>query len=184
MRTKTKLPRVLKIHQIDEFKITCVFNTGEYKTIDFKKLFKEWDIREDSPEYPLLNSDAFKQVIVNDSHTLAWPNIAVSFTSFDQPGERVAAVYEASPEVLYEAGEPFPRSQPNIGELIKKERLQAGLTQTELAQKSGTTKNYISRLENGRSDIEVGTLQKIVELGLGEELQISFTRPAEKDATR
>jgi len=51
-------------------------------------------------------------------------------------------------------------------------RLSLGLTQQELAVMSGTTRNYISRIENDRSDIELGTLRKIIETGLGKQLSI------------
>lgn len=61
-----------------------------------------------------------------------------------------------------------------IGELLKEARKQANMTQTELALKVGTTKNYISRIENGHSDIQLGTLIKIVELGLGRQLSFSI----------
>ncbi|PIY07777.1 MAG: transcriptional regulator [Flexibacter sp. CG_4_10_14_3_um_filter_32_15] len=60
-----------------------------------------------------------------------------------------------------------------IGELIKEARKEAQLTQTQLAEKAGTTKNYISRIENGQSDIQMTTLFRIIELGLGK--QLSFT---------
>jgi DNA-binding XRE family transcriptional regulator len=59
-----------------------------------------------------------------------------------------------------------------IGELLKEARIQANMTQTELALKAGTTKNYISRIENGHSDIQLSTLIKIIESGLGR--QFSF----------
>ncbi len=60
-----------------------------------------------------------------------------------------------------------------IGELIKEERRLAKMTQEELAAKAGTKKSYISRIENGNSDIQMTTLFKIIEQGLGRRL--SFT---------
>ena len=51
--------------------------------------------------------------------------------------------------------------------MVKEARLHADLTQDELAEKSGTKKSYISRIENGRSDIMLTTLFKIIESGLG-----------------
>ncbi|MFN6064331.1 MAG: helix-turn-helix transcriptional regulator, partial [Bacteroidota bacterium] len=36
-------------------------------------------------------------------------------------------------------------------------RLGSGLTQEDLAQKSGTTRTYISRIENNKSDLEITT---------------------------
>lgn len=59
-----------------------------------------------------------------------------------------------------------------IGRLIRESRMRSGLTQQELAIKSGTTRNYISRIENDRSDIEIATLRKIVETGLGKQLDV------------
>jgi predicted transcriptional regulator len=56
--------------------------------------------------------------------------------------------------------------------MIKTARLSAGLTQDELAQRSGTTRFYISRIENGKTDFEISTLRKIVEAGLGKKLKL------------
>jgi transcriptional regulator with XRE-family HTH domain len=62
----------------------------------------------------------------------------------------------------------------SLGMLIKKSRTELGLTQEELAKKSGTTKHYISRLENNKSGIEVSTLRKIIEGGLGKQMKIEI----------
>ena len=59
-----------------------------------------------------------------------------------------------------------------IGVLIQEARKKQHLTQQQLAEKVGTTKNYISRIENDKSDIEVGTLRKIIEIGLNKRLNI------------
>jgi HTH-type transcriptional regulator/antitoxin HipB len=48
-----------------------------------------------------------------------------------------------------------------IGVLIQEARKRKNLTQEELAQKVGTTKNYISRIENNASDIRLSTLMRI-----------------------
>ncbi|MDO5665331.1 MAG: helix-turn-helix transcriptional regulator [Bacteroidia bacterium] len=61
-----------------------------------------------------------------------------------------------------------------IGELIKEERKQANLTQEQLAQKIGAKKSYISRIENGHSDIQLSTLYKLVEFGLGRKLNLTI----------
>lgn len=61
-----------------------------------------------------------------------------------------------------------------IGELIKEERRRANLTQEQLAEKAGTKKSYISRIENGRSDIQLTTLFKIIESGLGKKLSLDI----------
>ncbi|MBL0181009.1 MAG: helix-turn-helix transcriptional regulator [Chitinophagaceae bacterium] len=59
-----------------------------------------------------------------------------------------------------------------IGILIEEARKKMGLTQQELAQKCGTNKAYISRIENDASGIKLSTLIRIVRLGLGGELKL------------
>ena len=61
-----------------------------------------------------------------------------------------------------------------IGALIHEDRLEKGLTQEELAVKVGTTKSYISKIENNVKEVRLSTLQKIIQLGLGGELELSI----------
>ena len=61
-----------------------------------------------------------------------------------------------------------------IGVLIHEARIHQHLTQEELALKVGTTKNYISRIENDASDIRLSTLIRIIREGLGGHLKLSF----------
>jgi DNA-binding XRE family transcriptional regulator len=61
-----------------------------------------------------------------------------------------------------------------IGVLIQEARKQQNLTQEELALKCGTTKNYISRIENNASDIRLSTLMRIIRDGLGGHLKLSL----------
>jgi len=60
-----------------------------------------------------------------------------------------------------------------LGVLIQEMREKQNLTQEQLAQKCGTTKSYISRIENNASDIRLSTLMRIVKEGLGGHLQLS-----------
>ena len=61
-----------------------------------------------------------------------------------------------------------------IGVILQQARLKKGLTQEELAEKAGTTKSYISKIENNIKEVRISTLQKIVELGLGGHLHLSI----------
>jgi HTH-type transcriptional regulator/antitoxin HipB len=61
-----------------------------------------------------------------------------------------------------------------ISELLKEARKEANMTQEQLAIKVGTKKSYISRLENGKCDIQLSTLYKIFEFGLGKRVNILF----------
>ncbi len=60
-----------------------------------------------------------------------------------------------------------------LGYLIQEARKKKGLTQQELAEKAGTNKAYISRVENDIKDVRISTLRKIVETGLGGKLELA-----------
>lgn len=61
-----------------------------------------------------------------------------------------------------------------ISEMLKEARKEANMTQEQLAEKIGTKKSYISRLENGKCDIQLSTLYRIFEFGLGKRVSIMF----------
>ena len=61
-----------------------------------------------------------------------------------------------------------------LGALIQEARLEKGMTQQQLATKCGTTKSYIPKLENNVKEVRISTLQRIVELGLGGQMQLSI----------
>ena len=60
-----------------------------------------------------------------------------------------------------------------LGVMLKEARVEANLTQEELAEKTGNKKSYISRIERGLSDIQISTYYKLIELGLEKHLNIS-----------
>lgn len=173
MRKVNKIPRIIKLNEVKDFKVYCAFNNGEHRIIDFKELFEKWKVTEKSFNYPITKEETFKKVeVVNN--TLSWPEISKKIKLSN--GMEFDAPYEIDPLVLYENSELDEKRNQRyyIGELLRKARKSVGLTQEELALKSGTTKNYISRIENNRSDIELGTLRKIIEIGLGKELEIQI----------
>ena len=59
-----------------------------------------------------------------------------------------------------------------ISEMLKEARKEAHMTQDQLAEKVGTKKSYISRLENGKCDIQLSTLYRIFEFGLGRPINL------------
>jgi len=61
-----------------------------------------------------------------------------------------------------------------LGALLHEARIEKGMTQAELAEKVGTTKSYISKIENNVKEVRLSTLQKIVQLGLGGKLDLSI----------
>lgn len=60
-----------------------------------------------------------------------------------------------------------------LGEQLKAERQKAGLTQQQLADRIGTKKSYISRVENGHTDIQLSTLYKLFQ-GVGRKISVAM----------
>jgi len=170
MRRNIKIPRILKINWIERLSISVVFNNGESRIIDFRKVLDKLDLNENSPASILYDSEEFEKVeLVNN--TLSWNNVEQFISLRNKKKSRVP--FEIGADFLLR----FSRPEKSvfalrIGRLIRETRLKVGLTQQELALMSGTTRNYISRIENERSDIELATLYKIIETGLGKQLDI------------
>jgi len=61
-----------------------------------------------------------------------------------------------------------------LGAMLKEARTEAKITQEELAERTGTKKSYISRIERGQSDIQFSTYYKLIVLGLRKSLNISI----------
>ena len=59
-----------------------------------------------------------------------------------------------------------------ISEFLKEARRESNMTQQQLADKVGTQKSYISRIENGKCDIQLSTLYRIFEDGLGRKISL------------
>ncbi len=169
MRT---VKRIIKIQQIEEYKVFALFSNGESRIIDFKEVFKKWGVKKGDFEYPLVDSlEKFHQIAVIDG-TFAWKNITRK--SKDEEGNEVVYHLDFDPIIMYELSESNPERTIDIGLMIKQSRKELGLTEEELAAKCGTSKHYISRIENNKSGIEITTLIKIIEGGLGKRLQISI----------
>ena len=170
MRKVIKIPRILKINWIKGITISVVFNNGESRIIDFQKVFKGIELQKESPAWKLTNPKEFEKVSI-DNNTLSWMNVNQYIKKID--GSKMKVPFEIGADVLlkYSTAEKSELLL-EIGKLVKEGRLKSGLTQQELAIKSGTTRNYISRIENERSDIELGTLKKIIETGLGKKMDI------------
>lgn len=171
MKSTVKLPRILKINSINGFTIECIFNNGETRIIDFAGLFKKWKLKPGDPEYVLTNEKEFRKVSLRNK-TLSWKNVKIGLVDMD--GNETIHPFEVSPDVLYKNSKPAATSGNRyfFGERIRKLRLGKGMTQDELAEASGTSKTYISRVENNLIEPELSTLYKIIEIGLGKRISI------------
>ncbi len=61
-----------------------------------------------------------------------------------------------------------------ISEMLKEARKEAKLTQEQLAEKAGTKKSYISKIENAKGNIQLSTLIRIFETALNRKIGLTF----------
>ena len=99
MKPKQEIIRIKEIYKIEEQKIYCLFNNDEYRYIDFEKLFKTWNIKQNDVEYPLMNVSELQKVKLSNG-TLSWNNIKVIL--LDENKNENKYPYEIDPIVLYE----------------------------------------------------------------------------------
>lgn len=172
MRQNIKIPRILKINWIKGLAISVVFNNGESRIIDFRKVLNKIGINENSPAYVLFDSEEFAKVEIQEN-TLSWNNVEQFITL--KNGKKMKVPFEIGADVLLKYSQAEKSELAiKIGQLIRETRLKSGLTQQDLALKSGTSRTYISRIENDKSDLELATLRKIIETGLGKQIDISI----------
>ena len=63
--------------------------------------------------------------------------------------------------------------QFKIGAMLKQARIEAGITQEELAARLNTKKTAVSRIENHAEDIKLSTLEKFAE-AIGKRLTLKI----------
>ena len=167
---KIKIPRILKINWINGLAISVVFNNGESRIIDFRKVLIDIGTKSDSPANILFDDIEFGKVQLVEN-TLSWDNVEQYISS--RNGQKVRVPFEIGADVLLKYSQPEKsESLIGVGKMVRDSRLKSGMSQQELALISGTSRSYISRIENDRSDIELATLRKIIETGLGKRMEI------------
>jgi DNA-binding XRE family transcriptional regulator len=172
MRKTIKIPRILKINKIDGHSIFVTFNNGESRIIDFRKVLKSIGVDENSPGFILYNDIELKKAVLRNN-TLSFDNVEQYITMRNGQKERMP--FEIGADVLLKHSySEKSEMMLSLGRHIRDARRKAGLTQQELAIMSGTSRTYISRIENEKSDVELATLKKIIEVGLGRKLEIKI----------
>ena len=171
-RQNQTLPRIAKIIAVEPFKITALWTNEEVRQLDFEPLFAQWKREVHTLLYPLFTYETFSQAAVSSARTLHWPSVSVQITLRNRT---IEAPLDLDPDELYRQSTLLRKAESlGVGNILRKARLEAGLSQIEVAIKSGTSRNYISRIENGRSDIQLETLNKIVQLGIGKQIRLEI----------
>jgi DNA-binding XRE family transcriptional regulator len=171
MKRNIKIPRILKINWIKDLSISVVFNNGESRIVDFRKLLGDIGIDKNSPVSILFNENEFAKAELQNN-TVSWTNVEQYISTKNKEIQKVPFEIGADVLLKYSYSEKSD-IMTKIGKLVRDTRLKSGMTQQELALVSGTSRTYISRIENDRSDIELATLKKIIETGLGKRLEIN-----------
>ena len=164
MEITSRVLKILKINWIRDFKISCMFSDGHSRIINFKTFFGAKKIK--NPNHPinkiLFSKEEFSKVkIIGNS--IGWENIGINST--DENGQDLFLPFHLDPIVLSQNSILDDEENFDLGNFIKNERKKAGLTQEKLANRIGTNKAYISKIENNNTDIEFLTLYKIIKAG-------------------
>jgi phage-related protein len=143
----------------DIFRLFSFFDKGKLMIIlnGFQKKTQK------SPKNELVLAETLKKNSISMKKT---NNNLTSFT--DHLDQQYGKVGTNTREAYEEGFEAF-----KLGAMILVLRKEQGLTQQQLAEKCGTTKTYISRIENNASDIRLSTLMRIVREGLGGHLRLT-----------
>jgi len=170
MKGLRSIRKILKINSVVEYKVSCLFDNGESRIIDFERFFKSrHNYSKKHPSYKLIKDiKEFSQIEVI-GNTIGWKNTGIY--SKDIEGEEVFYWYEIDPIVLFENSEIDESRILKIGKIIKEAREEVGMPQAVLAKRIGRSQGYISRLENNKEHITILTLKKIIEAGLGNKLK-------------
>ncbi|MFY7971081.1 MAG: helix-turn-helix domain-containing protein [Flavobacteriales bacterium] len=171
---KHRLPKILKINRIErgQLRVSVLFSNGQNRLLDFDDIFRnKWKVKKKDPESLLLDPKEFAKVQLNN-YTLSWSNVPIHVTS--NRGKMIPVAFEVGADTLLELSIPDENNHFSIGSIFRKARLSANLSQEEVAARSGTSRTYITKLESGKSDVELMTLKKLVEAGLNMKLQLEI----------
>ncbi|HEY8779988.1 MAG TPA: helix-turn-helix domain-containing protein [Mucilaginibacter sp.] len=170
-----KLPRILIITNIEQpYVLYTIWTNGEERKIDLSKKIASGISHGDDRFSSLKEWEVFKQATVSPDNTIVWPNLKQTITLLS--GKVITGVLDLDPDTLYQDSCLISKlsTSPKVGQLLKTAREQAGLSQGEVARNSGTTRNYISKIETGKADIQLNTLYRLIKLGIGKDLKLSI----------
>lgn len=116
-KPENSIYRVVTINHVNEYMVSCLFNNGESRLIDFQKLFQDvFKVEEGDPAFILLNDPlAFAQIQIIGS-TIGWPDVGIHSTN--SRGESVFYSYDLDPRVLYLNSISDPERKPRSARLL------------------------------------------------------------------
>jgi hypothetical protein len=108
MRKTAKIPRIIQLVGIEGFKVFCAFDNGEYRILDFQRLFQSASFQKDPFLKQLMDPDHFSRVELREG-TLCWPHLVKKIKLSN--GVEFDAPLDLDPVVLYK--ESLPNDERN-----------------------------------------------------------------------
>ncbi len=100
----SQFPKVVEVLNVEPFKVTCLWSTGQVRVNDFTEEMEEWKVQNYEIYLPLTNYAVFSSVAISEAGTLTWPAAPITFT-FD--GQTRTEPLDLDPIVLYETSKPL-----------------------------------------------------------------------------
>lgn len=166
--------RILKIVDVKFPKISFISNNGEFRIIDIKNLFKSLNYKKGDFGYNILQDKGLFNSVEIIDRALAWKNVTQVF-KFEK-GDDINLFFHLDPIVTinYSLLDDVYTKEINYGDSIRSIRKNLlHLSQEELGERIGSDKQYISKVENYKTDPELKTLRKIYEVGLKKKMFIA-----------
>lgn len=135
---------IIKIEPKDDLVIIATFADGEVVSFDVKTLFDKYPVF-----HQLENKDLFKSVQIDGvGYGISW-NDELDLSS--------DGIYSRGKHI----GKVDPKIQIIVGQAIANAREEIGMSQRELSSVSGVMQADISKIEKGKGNPTLSTLQKI-----------------------
>lgn len=162
--------KIIKIKGIDFPNISFISRNNESRIINLKTYFKKINLEKGDFGHEIIeDSNVFNSVTL-ENNALAWKEINKIIIL--PSGKKIETFFHLDPILTIEYSDLIPNSFIKLGKKIKSERKEQKLSQEELGKRIGTTKNYISKVENAKTGIEFNTLEKIFEVGLNKNIYL------------
>jgi len=166
IRVMKTIPKIIEIKKIEDNQIIFLVDDGTYRKINFEEFFNKHSSK--FAEKLLTDKVLFSEVkLMND--TLGWEKLGIE--SKDVEGKSVFYPYEIDPLVLIKESKEEITLPKEIGLVIRQKRLEYGISQKELAEKSGISPQQLSKIEK-RSNYNLKSIQKVIRQGFSGTMEI------------
>lgn len=169
----SRIQRILKIYKVDFPNIGCLFTNGEYRVINIIKLFQKLGLTKGQFGFELTENESLFNAVTLEDRALSWKGITKQIKL--PSGISRTLEFDLDPITVFENSklDYLKNDRDHVGRAIKNLRSKLKLSQETVAGRIASNKQYLSRIENDKSDLEFNTLKKIYEVGFNKKIYIS-----------